>query len=92
LSELLGIKQNYSVKSIVFGAIVGGWSHVFLDSFLYSELLPFWPVVSNNPFFGLLGSDTIYLITIVGFIAGAAVYFSKLKGILKGEKTGSKQS
>jgi membrane-bound metal-dependent hydrolase YbcI (DUF457 family) len=51
LSDLLGVTQDYSIKSIVIGAVVGGWSHIFLDSFLYSELLPFWPIVNDNPFF-----------------------------------------
>ena len=86
LSDALGVKQGYSIKSIVIGSIVGAWSHVFLDSFLYSDLSPFWPVSNRNPVVGLLSSDTVYVITIIGFVAGAAAYFLKLKGTLKAEK------
>lgn len=92
LSELFGVRQDYSIKSIVIGSLVGALSHVFLDSFLYSELLPFWPIVNSNPFVGLLNSDTVYLITIIGFVAGATVYFWRLKGILKAGKANSQQS
>jgi hypothetical protein len=92
LSDVLGVRQNYSIKSIVVGALVGAWSHVFLDSFLYSDLLPFWPISNENPFVGLLNSDTVYLITIIGFVVGGAVYFWKLKNILKAEKAGSQQN
>lgn len=92
LSDHLGVRQDYSIKSIVVGALVGAWSHVFLDSFLYSDLLLFWPVSDRNPFVAVISSDIIYLITIIGFVAGAAVYFWKLKNILKSEKAGSQQN
>ena len=89
LSDHLGVRQGYSIKTIALGAMLGGWSHVFLDSFLYSELMPFWPLMNNNPFTGLLSNATIIVITVVGFVAGAALYFWKLKNLLKAEKTGS---
>jgi membrane-bound metal-dependent hydrolase YbcI (DUF457 family) len=61
---------------------VGGWSHVFLDSFLYTDLSPFWPISFGNPFVGLLSFDAVLLVTIAGFAIGAAIYFWRLKRIL----------
>lgn len=89
LSEHLGLKQDYSVLSIIIGTLPGGWSHIFLDSFLYPELEPFWPVTDNNPFVGLLSSDNVYLITVLGFVGGAAIYFWKLRNIIRTEKADS---
>jgi len=86
ISDALGIRQAYSLKSIVIGSLIGGWSHVFLDSFLYPELMPFWPVLRSNPFVGVTNNDAIYLITIIGFVAGAMLYFWKLKTILNAER------
>ncbi|MGI0015800.1 MAG: hypothetical protein ACREBU_20475 [Nitrososphaera sp.] len=83
ISDALGIKQTYSLRSIAIGALIGGWSHVFLDSFLYPELLPFWPILLTNPFVGIIDNDTIYLTTIIGFVGGALLYFWKLKTALK---------
>ncbi len=90
VSDALGVRQDYSLKSIIIGALIGGWSHVFLDSFLYPDLLPLWPVLPTNPFVGILDSQATYLITIIGFIAGAAAYFWRLNSILRAEKADSR--
>lgn len=77
LSERLGLAQDYSLKSILAGTMVGAWSHVLLDSFMHFDVTPFWPIL-ENPFLRIIDSGSIYLITVIGFIAGGAVYFLKL--------------
>jgi len=77
LSNNLKIKQSYSVKSIILGALVGAWSHVFMDSFMHYDITPFWPIL-ENPFLGVISNQTNYNITIIGFIIGAVVYFYKI--------------
>ncbi len=76
LSDKLKIKQSYSVKSIILGALVGAWSHVFLDSFMHYDITSFWPIL-ENPFLGIISNQINYNITIIGFIIGAVVYFYK---------------
>jgi membrane-bound metal-dependent hydrolase YbcI (DUF457 family) len=88
ISDALGIVQDYSLTSILIGALIGGWSHVFLDSFMYSDIVPFWPI-DTNPFLGIISNENTYLVTIVGFVGGAILYFWKLRSILKAEKAGS---
>ena len=74
LSDKLKIKQSYSVKSIILGALVGAWSHVFLDSFMHYDITPFWPIL-ENPFLGVISNQINYNITIIGFGIGIVVYF-----------------
>lgn len=77
LSGRLGHTQDYSLKSIIVGTLVGAWSHVLLDSFMHFDVTPFWPVL-ENPFLRIIDNGTVYLITVIGFVAGAGLYFFRL--------------
>jgi len=79
------IPQKTSFKKILFTSFVGVYFHVFLDSFLYEEMMPFYPL-QGNPFFDLLsayGSNGV----VCGFcsltaLLGIVLYFYKIrKGI-----------
>jgi hypothetical protein len=44
---------------------------------MHFDVTPFWPF-PENPFLRIIDSGTNYLITIVGFVAGAGLYFFRL--------------
>ena len=74
MTDFLKIKQNYSSKSIIIGALIGTWMHLLLDAFLYSEMVPFWPI-QGNCLFGILNSFVVYNFCIVCFVVGFVVWF-----------------
>ncbi len=86
LSEWLGHAQDYSPKSIIAGTLVGTWSHVLLDSFMHFDVTPFWPVL-ENPFLRIIDNGTVYLITVIGFVAGAGLYFFRLYRMSRNERS-----
>lgn len=76
------ISQKSSFKKILFTSFVGVYFHVFLDSFLYEEMNPFYPLL-GNPFVNLLSAYGSYSI-IYGFcsitaLLGIAVYLFKIR-------------
>ena len=79
------ISQKTSFKKILFTSFVGVYFHVFLDSFLYEEMMPFYPL-QGNPFFDLLSAFGSYSV-VYGFcsitaLLGIVLYFYKIrKGI-----------
>ncbi|MBP2030214.1 hypothetical protein J2755_001148 [Methanohalophilus levihalophilus] len=77
VTSRLRMKQDYSLYSIIFGALIGTWSHVLLDSFLYTDIVPFWPM-ALNPFYGLLISSAVYSLCIACFIFGSSICFYEL--------------
>jgi len=88
LTELMlrfKISQKSSFRKILFTSLIGVYSHVFLDSFLYAEMKPFYPL-QGNPFAIVSSLHVIYL-TIYGFcslsfIVGVILYLYKIrKGI-----------
>jgi membrane-bound metal-dependent hydrolase YbcI (DUF457 family) len=72
-----GLNQNFSLSSIILGSVVGVVSHIILDSFLYSEMNPFFPI-EGNIFFGLLSPTSVYVLCIVCFVISVPIYY-KLK-------------
>jgi membrane-bound metal-dependent hydrolase YbcI (DUF457 family) len=59
LMMVFRISQKSSFKKILFTSFVGVYFHVFLDSFLYEEMMPFYPS-QGNPFINILSSYDSY--------------------------------
>jgi len=75
------ISQKSSFKNILFTSFVGTYSHVFLDSFLYGEMMPFYPF-TTNPFLFVF-SDGVSYAVVYGFctmasLVGVFVYIYRI--------------
>ena len=76
------ISQKSSFKKILFTSFVGVYFHVFLDSFLYEEMSPFYPL-QGNPFINLLVAygkySVIYGFCSITALLGIILYFYKIR-------------
>ncbi|XOA43065.1 MAG: metal-dependent hydrolase [Candidatus Nealsonbacteria bacterium] len=84
IMAIFKIPQDSSFKKILWTSFFGVYFHLLLDSFLYKEMNPFYPL-ENNPFFGLFSLQQIYLFCALSFLVGILFYSIKL-GIFKREK------
>lgn len=73
ITDSLKIRQDYSLQSIIAGAVLGVWLHILLDAFLYKDMSPFWPFAGNG-LYGIFGNSSVYSFCIAGFFIGAALY------------------
>ncbi len=71
------LNQESNNQAIVFGAFLGTFSHILLDSFLYPEMNPFFPII-GNPFFNVLPSGFIYGFCLLSFIPGFILFFYRI--------------
>lgn len=78
VQKLVDWEQDTSLLAKIFSAISMTLLHVLLDSFLYTDILPFRPFASDNPFFELISSGNTYLICVIGFILGMGEYIGYL--------------
>lgn len=75
--SLFGLEQESSFRHIIPASLIGTYSHVLLDSFLYSEMNPFYPFI-GNPFVGIITGGFVYtLCLILGFL-GFFVYLLRV--------------
>lgn len=73
-----GLKQETSFRKILGSYLIGTYSHVFLDSFLYPEMNPLYPF-SGNPCFKLLTFNQVYGLCILTFILGLFLYIFRIR-------------
>jgi membrane-bound metal-dependent hydrolase YbcI (DUF457 family) len=76
--KVFRLQQSSSLQKIVFSSFIGAYFHVFLDSFLYSEMTPFYPLQGNV--FSAYGSYTvIYGFCGITALLGIALYLYKIR-------------
>jgi len=68
-------------------ALIGAFSHVFLDAIMHSDVQPFFPLTANNPWLGLISIDALHKVCIYSGIIGGAVYFG-VQALLQRRKPG----
>jgi hypothetical protein len=73
ITDKMRIEQSYSLNSIILGSIIGTWSHVILDSPLYTDITPLWPA-TNNPFLWTIGPLTIYEFCVFSFLPAIVIF------------------
>jgi membrane-bound metal-dependent hydrolase YbcI (DUF457 family) len=54
--------------------IVGGVSHVFLDSLMHRDMHPFWPIVEGNALAGLVGVGNLHILLAASGVLGGLVW------------------
>jgi membrane-bound metal-dependent hydrolase YbcI (DUF457 family) len=75
----LGLEQSPSRQAIMLGSFLGAYSHILLDSPLYTDIRPFFPS-SVNPFLASDAFAGIYVqaLCILLFLAGTVMYAPRL--------------
>lgn len=81
------VAQDSSFSIILISCFLGVYFHVFLDSFLYTDIKPFFPL-KMNPVYGLISSSLMYMFCAASFLVGGLFYATMLiqgkwKGSLK---------
>lgn len=78
LMKAFRLSQSSSLKKIVFTSLMGSYLHVFLDSFLYSEMMPFYPL-QGNMFYAYSSYTIIYGFCGATALLGGALYLYKIR-------------
>jgi membrane-bound metal-dependent hydrolase YbcI (DUF457 family) len=73
LMQLFRLPYQTGLIKMMLSGLLGIWLHVFIDSIMYQEMHPFWPLASN-PFYRILDSSTIYFVCEICLIAAIVIY------------------
>ncbi len=73
---------KYSLKICVLSALVGTFSHVLLDAFVYEDLQLFYIIPSENPLLHLLPVEIVYFLCVVCFILGGVILAGRYRAYL----------
>ncbi len=86
IASMFGVTQEPSKQGIFLACLFGTYSHVLMDSFIYAEMNPFFPIV-GNPFLGLVAVAVIYQFCLYSGIVGFLLYF--IRFYIIGKRPGS---
>lgn len=68
----------FELRSSVIGVCIGGWSHIFLDSIMHSDMLPIHPFSNSNSLLDLISADLLHELCLLSFLAAALVWGLRL--------------
>ena len=65
--------KSLSALPIVLGSLMGGYSHVFLDSFMHADIRPFAPFSSENGLYRILSAYDLEWFCMAAGVVGVFV-------------------
>jgi membrane-bound metal-dependent hydrolase YbcI (DUF457 family) len=80
MQKYLNISQSPNDGSMVGAAFIGVYTHVLIDSILYSDMRPFWPY-DPRPLLGVFTTKEVYLFCVASFAAGLLLYWLYSAGL-----------
>lgn len=66
--------KKISKEVVIFSAALGAFSHVFLDSVMHSDLMPFYPFTENNFMLGKIPLVALHMGCIFLAMMGAIIW------------------
>ncbi|ASP39530.1 hypothetical protein CHH28_12970 [Bacterioplanes sanyensis] len=63
-------------KVVWVSALMGSLSHVFLDSIMHSDVEPYYPWSSNNPFWRWISVERLHQFCLYSGLLGAVIFYS----------------
>jgi membrane-bound metal-dependent hydrolase YbcI (DUF457 family) len=71
--KILRLPNEITLKTGIVSGVLGGWLHVAVDSPLYRDIRPLFPIEAN-PVYGLVTYGTMSMICLVLYVPAIALY------------------
>lgn len=71
--EYLGVQATVPVWVALSSALLGSASHVFLDSIMHADVMPWYPWSSQSSWYHLVDIDTLHRLCLYSGVMGVAV-------------------
>jgi len=72
--NLLKNKVILNFKTILLSAVIGAWSHVFLDSMMHIDVLPLYPLTVSNFMLQKISLLTLHLGCLLSGVIGIIIW------------------
>jgi hypothetical protein len=70
--------DQFPLSITIVSALIGVWSHVFLDSIMHQDITPFSPFSNANPFLGMVSLTQLHLGCIFSGLLGIIFWALRL--------------
>jgi membrane-bound metal-dependent hydrolase YbcI (DUF457 family) len=73
LMRIFSLPYQPTLPKMMSSGLLGIWLHVFIDSFLYKDMNPFWPI-AGNPLHAVIRYQTMFLICEASLVIAVVIY------------------
>ena len=77
------VRAEFGLGPALLGGVVGGVTASLLDALMHSDVQPFWPFSTNNPFLGLIGTASLHYGCLLAGAIGALILYGRLRSAAK---------
>ena len=74
-SQLLYVNETISWWVVISSALIGTYSHLLRDSIMHTEVIPFYPLHTNNSLWGLVSVDKLHIYCVIAGVIGMIGYW-----------------
>jgi hypothetical protein len=71
--QWLFVEPSISLKSAIWGAALGAFSHIVLDSMMHGDMKPFMPFSDKNGLYNILTLDQLDMLCVLSGILGLLI-------------------
>lgn len=75
MNQLMGNPSHVSWGIAIISALMGTFSHVFLDSIMHADVEPYFPITGANGMYGFISIDNLEKFCLYSGLVGGLVYF-----------------
>ncbi|MBI5695853.1 MAG: hypothetical protein HZC51_08980 [Nitrospirae bacterium] len=79
LMGLFALPYRPSIGGMILSGVLGIWFHILLDSPLYEDIQPLYPL-AYNPIYGLVSNSSVYAFCAVSFVPAIVLYLLSRAG------------
>ena len=84
IRKLENCGKVFLLRPSLIAILVGGLSHVLLDSFMHNDMQPLYPISIGNPLLETISIDRLHEICLASFVAAVVIwYFRELFSQIK---------
>lgn len=75
--RILKLSYSKNFRRTLLSGLLGAWFHILLDSFLYQDIKPFFPL-DIKPLYQMIDPSLIYSACLISFIPAIIIYVIKV--------------
>lgn len=73
--------RHLPVRAVVWGALLGAWTHVLLDSIMHPDITPLAPFSNVNVLYGAVTMGMLHLSCLLAGVAAVAWWIFRFKSV-----------
>lgn len=82
--------SKFTYFSTLTGLVFGAWSHVYIDSIMHADMLPYWPMSELHPQLAAIPTFELHVFCVASLGVAFAIFLSRIIALKISERRAHK--